>query len=166
MMRYVFRAGLSGLVALASCVPGRAGDEPGRFRLLGRHHQKKQGTPPPGAPRDIPNTDERAGYPRMYSDHLEPSATTGGIGYYVGGGVPFGVRRGDGPSRWEGTWGWDETGHGWFRRRVILGWSHGRRYQGGAGAYRTDGPIVPDVIYAINSIANSLGRRQEGEGHE
>jgi hypothetical protein len=49
---------------------------------------------------------------------------------------------------------------------MILGWSHGRRYQGGTGAYRTDGPVVPDLIYATTSTLNSLGRRQEGQGEE
>ena len=66
----------------------------------------------------------------------------------------------------EGTWGWDETGSSHFRRRVILGWSQGRKYQGGTGAYRTDGHVPPDVIYAATSTVNSLGRRREGQGEE
>ena len=53
-----------------------------------------------------------------------------------------------------------------FRHRVILGWSHGRKYQGGTGAYHTDGPVVPDLVYATTSTLNSLGRREEGEGNE
>ena len=48
-----------------------------------------------------------------------------------------------------------------FRRRVILGWSGGRKYQGGTGAYRTDGPVVPDLIYATTSTINQLGRSSE-----
>ena len=59
---------------------------------------------------------------------LETSRTAGGIGYYVGGGVPLG--HGAGRSGGDGTWGWDETGGRHFRRRTILGWSQGRKYQG------------------------------------
>jgi hypothetical protein len=169
MHRPSFRAALVILV-LSSGITARAEEEPERFHLFARHHQKKYGTPPPGPPRSIPHTDERAGDPRALRDHVTPSATLGGIGYYVGGGVPIGRGQfySDGASRWrdEGTWGWDETGGMHFRHRVILGWSHGRRYQGGTGAYRTDGPVVPDLIYALTSTANSLGRREDGEGGE
>src|SRR5262249_50871290 len=125
-----------------------------------RHH--REGTPPPGKPRCIPHTDERAGYPRLLAHHLQPSVTPGGIGYYVGGG---GVCLGKGHPRHpeEGTWGWDETGFHRFQHRNILGWSHGRKYQGGTGAYMTDGPVVPDLIYATTSTLNSLGRREKEE---
>jgi hypothetical protein len=123
------------------------------------HRLHREGTPPPGKPRHIPHTDERAGYPRALSGHLEPSVTWGGIGYYVGGGVHYG--KGQGRHRDDGTWGWDETGSQHCRRRVILGWSQGRRYQGGTGFYFTDGPVVPDLIYATTSTINSLGRREE-----
>ncbi len=160
------RVWLIGLVAAVACARARAGDELGHFHLFARHHQNKAGTPPPGTPRDFDHTDERAGYPRTLSNHLEPSVTSGGIGYYIGGGASFGHGKNEGPYRTEGTWGWDETGCSWFRRRVVLGWSHGRRYQGGTGAYRTDGPVVPDVIQAFTSTVNSLGRREGGEGHE
>jgi len=125
------------------------------------HNHHDQGTTPPGKPRSIPHTDERAGYPRALSGHLEPSTTSGGIGYYVGGGVPLGhrqLRRRD-----EGTWGWDETGWHRLRRRTILGWSRGRKYQGGTGSYATDGPHIPDVIYSATSTINSLGRRDDSE---
>jgi hypothetical protein len=127
--------------------------------LFHRHHV--EGTPPPGKPRCIPHTDERAGYPRAPFGHLEPSMTPGGIGYYVGGGVPCG--KGQGRRRDEGTWGWDESGGQHFRRRNILGWSQGRRYQGGTGAYRTDGPVVPDFIYATTSTINSLLEGRNGD---
>jgi hypothetical protein len=44
----------------------------------------------------------------------------------------------------EGTWGWD-----YRTSRLVcdpfLRWWHGRRYQGGSGAYRTDGPCAPDL---------------------
>lgn len=67
-----------------------------------------------------------------------PSDTGHYFGYYVGGGNgrPHKAesRRDD-----EGTWGWDYKG--WLiPRRVVLGWWHGQRYQGGTGAYKTDGP--------------------------
>jgi hypothetical protein len=71
--------------------------------------------------------------------------------------------RGVGRRRDDGTWGWDETGSQHFRRRTILGWSGGRKYQGGTGAYRTDGPVMPDLIYATTSTVNSLGRRSDSE---
>jgi hypothetical protein len=167
--RPVFRAALAVLVlVLVAGVACRAEDPPRRFHLLARYHQKKVGTPPPGKPRSIPHTDERAGYPWALAGHLEPSTTSGGIGYYVGGGVPIGHALGQGERRRpdEGTWGWDETGSSHFRHRMILGWSHGRNYQGGTGAYRTDGPVVPDLIYATTSTLNSLGRRREGQGEE
>src|SRR5258708_271545 len=66
-----------------------------------------------------------------------PSDTGHNIGYHVGGGAsqPHQAepRRDD-----EGTWGWDYQG--WLLpRRVMNGWWHGRRAQGGTGAYRTDG---------------------------
>ena len=67
-----------------------------------------------------------------------PSDTGHYLGYYVGGGcgrpLKAEPRRSD-----EGTWGWDYQG--WLiPRRVTLEWWHGRRYQGGTGAYQSDGP--------------------------
>jgi hypothetical protein len=138
-----------------------AGEQDERPHFFERHFRKKEGTPPPGKRRYILHTDERAGYPRSLSGHLEPSRTAGGIGYYVGGGVPLG--HGEGRRASDGTWGWDETGSRHFRRRTILGWSQGRKYQGGTGAYRTDGPVMPDLIYATASTINSLGRRSNSE---
>jgi hypothetical protein len=125
------------------------------------HRHFSEGTPPPGKARHIAHTDERAGYPRALSGHLVPSATRNGIGYCVGGGVAYG--RGRGRGRDDGAWGWDETGYPRHRRRVILGWSQGRLYQGGTGAYATDGPVVPDLIYATTTAVNSLGRRRDEE---
>ena len=103
---------------LALCTPACDCKRPGRGlrgrsrmqhpHFFERHFLKKEGTPPPGKPRWIPHTDERAGYPRSLSGHLETSRTAGGIGYYVGGGVPCG--RGEGRRPIDGTWGWDETG--------------------------------------------------------
>ncbi len=69
-----------------------------------------------------------------------PSDTGRYVGYYVGGGCARYLRANP-PGPDDGTWGWDYQG-GFFRRNVILGWWHGRRYQGGTGAYKTDGPIL------------------------
>jgi hypothetical protein len=148
-------------LGLAKSETARAQDPPDQCPCwFHRHHV--EGTPPPGRPRAIPHTDERAGCPRALARHVEPSVTPGGIGYYVGGGVPF--HRGQPPrDRDDGTWGWDETGLHVLRRRTILGWSHGRRYQGGTGAYRTDGPVVPDLIYATTVTVGRLGRRGAGD---
>jgi hypothetical protein len=67
-----------------------------------------------------------------------PSNTRHYGGYLVGGGLPI---KGDGPTLDEGTFGWDYFGMT-FAKRIALNWSHGGRYQGGAGAYRTDGPRI------------------------
>jgi hypothetical protein len=69
-----------------------------------------------------------------------PSDTGHYTMYRVGGGCPCPCLA-DPPMTWEGTWGWDYVGH-WFRPDAILGWWHGRRCQGGAGAYQTDGPTL------------------------
>jgi hypothetical protein len=64
-----------------------------------------------------------------------PADTGHYFGYSVGGGVPC---LGGPPCPEDGTWGWDYSG--WLlSRRVMLRWTHGRRYQGGVGAYRTTG---------------------------
>jgi hypothetical protein len=163
MRRSVLQAAIISICVLTSGVASRAEDPPRRFHLFARHHQKKEGTPPPGKARFILHTDGRAGEPRALAGHVEPSATSGGIGYYVGGGNPIGHRHREPRRRDEGTWGWDETGGAHFRRRVILAWSHGRRYQGGTGAYRVDGPVMPDLVYATTSTLNSLRRRGDAE---
>jgi hypothetical protein len=71
-----------------------------------------------------------------------PGRTGAYRGYYVGGGTAFcgGPRLVQ-----EGTWGWDYQGC-LLLRLVRLRWSHGGRYQGGEGAYKTDGPPVPNVL--------------------
>jgi len=67
-----------------------------------------------------------------------PSETKGNVGYHVGGGNPY-LRFAEPRNEDEGTWGWDYQG--WFLpRRILNGWWHGRRCQGGTGAYKTDGP--------------------------
>ncbi len=57
----------------------------------------------------------------------------------------------------EGTWGWDYHGY-CLPSRVILGWWHGRKYQGGEGAYSTDGPRP------LHAIEGRHERKGEG-GH-
>jgi len=148
----LLRAALTVLVLAAGGLARAQDESPRRHWFSLNLHD--EGTPPPGYPRFIPHTDERAGDPRALAGHIEPSTTPGGIGYYVGGGVALG--HGEPRRRDQGTWGWDETGGRHLRRRIILGWSQGRKYQGGTGAYRTDGPVVPDLIYATTSTINSL----------
>ena len=78
----------------------------------------------------------QAGCAMLIRQHVIPSNTRNYSGYWVGGGLPI---KGERPHLQEGTFGWDYFG-GCFKRRVVLNWSHGRRYQGGMGAYKTDGP--------------------------
>jgi hypothetical protein len=89
---------------------------------------------------DPPDEQHRAGFPNEVSRFAQPSDTGRYTGGAIGGGA-LRLRKSDGPLPNEGTWGWDYTG-GVFQRRVFLGWWHGRRYQGGSGAYQTDGPRV------------------------
>jgi hypothetical protein len=139
------------LIALVATTRGRGAEDQAPSRHYFALHPHAEGTPSPGKPRFIPHTDERAGCPRALSGHAEPSVTSGGIGYHVGGGVCLGHGPGHGRYPDEGTWGWDDTGFHLFRRRVVLGWSHGRKYQGGTGAYWTDGHNPPDAIAAFRS---------------
>ena len=102
----------------------------------GPFHRGERGTPPPGKRRDIPHTHERAGYPLCLRGHVQPTMTPSVRGYYVGGGTAV---HGDCRGAHDGTWGFDDTGFpAWMTPRVRLRWSHGRRYQGGTGAYETD----------------------------
>jgi hypothetical protein len=81
----------------------------------------------------------RAGKPWEIAPWARPSDTGRYVGYYIGGGSAS-KHKADGPLPEDGTWGWDYQG--WFPRRIILGWWHGRRYQGGVGTYRTEGPTL------------------------
>jgi hypothetical protein len=83
----------------------------------------------------------RAGHPERVHCLASVSNTGHYTGSYVGGGAAF---RGCGRYSHEGTWGWDYC-KSFIPHRPWLGWSH-RRYQGGSGAYKTDGPHVPDPI--------------------
>ena len=83
---------------------------------------------------DAPVARRIFGWPRLSL----PSDTGHYIGYYVGGGNGRPHKKEDRHDD-EGTWGWDYQG--WLiPRRVMLGWWHGQNYQGGTGAYKTDGP--------------------------
>jgi hypothetical protein len=74
--------------------------------------------------------------------YARSSDTARYVGYYVGGGAASRLH-GEDRRVQDGTWGWDY--HGFcLPSRVMLDWFHGRRYQGGQGAYRTDGPkLIP-----------------------
>jgi hypothetical protein len=89
------------------------------------------------------HTFKRAGCPNEISRCARPTNTPEYCGYYVGGGC---VCRGHGPGPEQGTWGWDWLGGRWLHPRVVLGWCDRCRYQGGTGAYKTDGPEVPNVF--------------------
>lgn len=80
----------------------------------------------------------RAGHPQRVAWYAQPSNSHRFWGYYVGGGAP--PKKGDPRAVTEGVWGWDYVGGRLLRPRVQLNWWHGRRQQGGPGAYKTDGP--------------------------
>ena len=85
------------------------------------------------------NQFDRAGNPQCISPLATPAESPHEEGYYVGGGAWVGSRCGEERREHEGSWGMDYTGI-IVRKRTNLGWWHGSRYQGGVGAYRTDGP--------------------------
>jgi hypothetical protein len=78
----------------------------------------------------------RAGCPMLLRPRTQPSDTRPYGGYWIGGGQAI---RGHCPNAEDGTFGWDYFGL-LFTKRIDLHWSGGRRYQGGTGAYRTEGP--------------------------
>ena len=78
----------------------------------------------------------RAGCPESLRWLTIPSRTRYYGGYYVGGGTPL---QGAGFCAGDGTWGWDYPGI-LFPKRIALNWTKNGRYQGGTGAYKTDGP--------------------------
>jgi hypothetical protein len=91
------------------------------------------------AAQDIVPSHTHVERPRLFSWVL-PSDTGHYIGYHVGGGANH-PHKAEPRRDEEGTWGWDYQG--WLlHRRVILGWWHGQRDQGGVGAYRTDGAQI------------------------
>lgn len=81
--------------------------------------------------------EHRAGYSQSVSPIAMESYNEHYSGGYIGGGTLFGRH---GRTCQEGTWGWDYSPLRSMSPQRFLGWSHGRRYQGGTGSYRTDGP--------------------------
>lgn len=81
----------------------------------------------------------RAGDPQCTSPLAGPGESRHAVGYFVGGGDRVKGWRGEERRSEEGTWGTDYGGF-LIHKKIDLRWSHGRRYQGGVGAYRTDGP--------------------------
>jgi len=84
-----------------------------------------------------PHTERQAGYPDCVSSIAMESYNDHYSGGFVGGGKAF---FGHGRCAQEGTWGWDYTPFRPMSPRIFSRWSHGRHYQGGTGAYATDGP--------------------------
>jgi hypothetical protein len=78
---------------------------------------------------------QRAGCAMLVRPHAIPSNTRPYGGYWVGGGAPV---FGRGPTLDEGTFGWDYFGLT-IPKRIAGNWTSSR-YQGGPGAYKTDGP--------------------------
>ena len=87
------------------------------------------------------HTMRRAGHPQRTAPWAIATPTARYVPYYVGGGT---IWHGDDRLTSEGTWGMDYRGS-FFKRRIMLDGSHGRRYQGGTGSYKTFGPKVPVV---------------------
>ncbi len=117
--RWGFRAALAATYSMICIVSIKADDAPAQFPR-----------------RYCENGFERAGNPQEIACRPHASDTSAYCGYTVGGGA---AHHGEPRYLDEGTWGWDYTG--WlFQRRVGLDWFHGARYQGGPGAYKTDGP--------------------------
>lgn len=84
---------------------------------------------------------ERSGWPLCIGRFAKCSVTADHTLGYVGGGSAF---FGDARTSSEGTFALDYSGH-WFSRNVWLFWNHGRKHQGGSGAYASDGPkLLPE----------------------
>ena len=78
------------ILGVAAGVGARAQDQDLQHHFF-LHRRPDKGAPPPGKPRNIPHTHERAGFPLCLRNHLKPSFTPSVRGNYVGGG---------GRSRW------------------------------------------------------------------
>jgi len=94
--------------------------------------------PPPVEKHSGEDPQSRAGHPKKVAWWAVPSVTPSSVGYYVGGGSVC-QKLADPRAVDEGTWGWDYQGC-LLPRRVMLGWWHGRCYQGGVQSYKVDGP--------------------------
>lgn len=123
--RPVFRAALLLAVLLSS-----AGTVSADWLKLPDLFGKREEAPEP--PPTFEERHWRAGYPLCTSRWAAFTYGPKYTGYYVGGDSAFG---GEARYRNEGTWGVDYAP--WYSR-VMLGWSHGRRYQGGGGQYESD----------------------------
>jgi hypothetical protein len=91
----------------------------------------------------------RAGYPDEVSCLAKPGRRPEYCGYYVGGGCVCGpcFCHGGPPAPLQGTFGWDYcTGPCGLNHRVMLVWCSWCRPKGGTGAYKTDGPHVPNPL--------------------
>jgi hypothetical protein len=102
--------------------------------LLVRHANADEQKPTDGAA--AASSYQIGGHNDCIARYAHPSITPAYGGYYVGGGATF---HGDERFADEGTWGWDYFGRH-LNRHIDLGWWHGAHYQGGIGAYKTDGP--------------------------
>ena len=105
--------------------------------LLALTAAAQAGDPIPLGSDGCDHTFARAGHPEIVSRCAQPSNTPAYGGYYVGGGSPC---KGGPPGPLEGTFGWDYFGCRRWPHRIALGWAG--RYQGGTGAYKTDGPRI------------------------
>lgn len=79
---------------------------------------------------------QRAGNPHAVAWYAVPLVKHRYATYYIGGGAAI---KGEHRHPEEGTWGLDYAG-AVFKRRIMLGWWHGRHEQDGGGSYKTDGP--------------------------
>lgn len=138
----------------SACIPGVHPDnsrDRGKGPVARRHPQ-----------RECDHTLARAGNPQCISPHAEPAYDQNYNGYYVGGGVAF--NHGCPPNRrTEGTFGWDYDGSGHFSPRVMMGWSHGRLFQGGYGQYETETPVEIPNVFAQSPLAIFHKGEAEGE---
>jgi hypothetical protein len=124
-------------------IPGKGStidqrSEPNPWRILPKIVPLEPAEKPGIFPASSPCYHAQSGWPLCIRHCALPSDTGAYVMYQVGGGCPF-WHTSEPPFPDEGTWGWDYAGL-WFQRRVILGWWHGRRYQGGIGAYPSEGP--------------------------
>jgi hypothetical protein len=100
-------------------------------------HEHRHGHKHVRSTQATPHTMEQAGYPQMVSPLAMESYNEHYSGGYIGGGKAWGGHAGCANA---GTWGWDYSPFHPMSSRIFLKWSHGRHYQGGTGAYATDGP--------------------------
>lgn len=91
------------------------------------------------------HTMSRAGHPNRVARWATYAYGKHYSANWVGGGSPF--FHGEPRTVVEGTWGLDYSRH-ILPINTWLKWNHGRRYQAGFGAYKTDGPY-PKVIYPL-----------------